>query len=168
VQLTIRPFQAGEEDGNSDTNAIRNLILPIQNEEFSLPTSWEEQPDLHDIPGYYCQGRGNFWVAEADDGIVGSISLVELANDNSALRKMFVAADYRGGDAGVAAGLLATLVDHARETSLKQIFLGTTDAFKAAHRFYEKHGFDQVERELLPPDFSFMKVDTRFYRLVVA
>jgi N-acetylglutamate synthase-like GNAT family acetyltransferase len=162
VRLTYRPFQ------DADTNGIRNLILPIQTQEFGLPTSWEEQPDLHDIAGYYCKDRGNFWVAVADEQVIGSISLVELADDNAALRKMFVAADYRGAEHGVAANLLSTLVAHATSSGLAHIYLGTTSAFKAAHRFYEKHGFDRIERDSLPADFSFMKVDTRFYRLTLA
>ena len=159
MRLTVRPFQ------ESDTDGIRNLILPIQNDEFSLPITWEEQPDLQIIGDYYCQGRGHFWVAEADGNIVGSIALVELEDDKSALRKMFVAAEYRGADLGVAANLLTTLVEHATTSGLKRIYLGTTSAFKAAHRFYEKHGFDLVDRESLPADFSFMKVDTRFYQM---
>lgn len=158
MRLTYRVFQ------DADTDGIRNLILPIQNDEFGLPTSWEEQPDLHDIEGYYCQGRGNFWVAVAGDQVIGSISLVELADDNAALRKMFVAADYRGPEHGVAANLLSTLVERATASGLARIYLGTTSAFKAAHRFYEKHGFDLVDRDSLPSDFSFMKVDTRFYQ----
>ena len=158
MRLSYRPFQ------DADTDGIRNLILPIQNDEFGLPTSWEEQPDLHDIEGYYCQGRGNFWVAVAGDQVIGSISLVELADDNAALRKMFVAADYRGPEHGVAANLLSTLVERATASGLARIYLGTTSAFKAAHRFYEKHGFDLVDRDSLPSDFSFMKVDTRFYQ----
>jgi N-acetylglutamate synthase-like GNAT family acetyltransferase len=157
VRVAIRPWQ------ESDTQGIRDLILPIQNDEFSLPTSWEEQPDLHDISGYYCKGRGDFWVAVARDKVVGSISLVELADDNAALRKMFVAADYRGGELGVAANLLDMLINHATAAGLARVYLGTTSAFKAAHRFYEKHGFDLVDRDTLPADFSFMKLDTRFY-----
>ena len=161
--INVRPFQAATAE--ADTKGIRDLILPIQNDEFSLPITWDEQPDLHDIPDFYCRGRGNFWLAEAEGKNIGSISLVELANDNSALRKMFVAADWRGKEHSVAASLLTTLTDHARQTGLKNIYLGTTSAFKAAHRFYEKHGFELVDKSLLPEDFAFMKVDTRFYRL---
>ena len=161
VKIEIRPYQDG------DTNGIRDLILPIQNDEFSLPITFEEQPDLAAIPEYYQTGRGDFWVAIADEQVMGTISLVELAEDNSALRKMFVAADYRGSVHGVANKLLTTLIDHARAEDLKRICLGTTDAFKAAHRFYEKHGFDRIEPADLPTDFSYMKVDTRFYVLAL-
>ena len=159
MRIEIRPFQ------DTDTNGIRDLILPIQNDEFSLPITWEEQPDLHDVAGYYRQGAGDFWVAASGERIVGSVSLEDLGQRNSALRKMFVAADFRGGEYSVAANLLATLITHAQEKNLARIYLGTTSAFRAAHRFYEKHGFDLVAREDLPENFAFMKVDTRFYRL---
>ena len=46
--------------------------------------------------------------------------------------------------------------------------LGTTEAFRAAHRFYEKSGFRRVESATLPDAFPRMKGDTRFYRLDLA
>ena len=48
------------------------------------------------------------------------------------------------------------------------MLLGTTDAFLAAHRFYEKHGFSRIDRDALPAAFPVMAVDTRFYRLALA
>jgi N-acetylglutamate synthase-like GNAT family acetyltransferase len=56
------------------------------------------------------------------------------------------------------------LFTHAADADLNEIFLGTTEKFLAAHRFYEKHGFVQVDKADLPEAFLFMKVDTRFYR----
>jgi RimJ/RimL family protein N-acetyltransferase len=41
--------------------------------------------------------------------------------------------------------------------------LGTTAAFLAAHRFYEKSGFRLVDEADLPETFPRMAVDTRFY-----
>jgi N-acetylglutamate synthase-like GNAT family acetyltransferase len=46
---------------------------------------------------------------------------------------------------------------------VKHIYLGTTAKFLAAHRFYEKHGFDLIEQDQLPSSFPVMVVDTRFY-----
>jgi N-acetylglutamate synthase-like GNAT family acetyltransferase len=56
-------------------------------------------------------------------------------------------------------------VDWARQQGVRQIFLGTTAKFLAAHRFYEKNGFRQIEQAELPPTFPVMVVDTRFYAL---
>ena len=82
---------------------------------------------------------------------------------------MFVAPTHRGpgpdGQPPVARRLLDTLLAHARRTGFTTVLLGTTERFEAAHRFYEKHGFERVEETGLPPTFPRMAVDTRFYRL---
>jgi hypothetical protein len=40
---------------------------------------------------------------------------------------------------------------------------GTAAAFRAAHLFYGKNGFAEVERSTLPDDFPIMSVDRKFY-----
>jgi len=42
---------------------IIELILFIQQSEFNIDITADDQPDLNDIPGFYQQGKGNFWVA---------------------------------------------------------------------------------------------------------
>jgi hypothetical protein len=46
---------------------------------------------------------------------------------------------------------------------VRDLFLGTIDAFVAAHRFYERNGFVQIPAADLPEAFPLMGVDTRFY-----
>ncbi|MGO7422080.1 GNAT family N-acetyltransferase, partial [Rhizobium ruizarguesonis] len=46
-------------------------------------------------------------------------------------------------------------------------FLGTTDKFVAAHRFYEKNGFTEIAKSALPRTFPLMAVDSKFYRYKV-
>lgn len=157
--IVTRPFAPG------DAQAIADLIVPIQRDEFAIPITYADQPDLHDIAGFYRRGAGEFWIACAGARLVGTVALVDIGAGVGALRKMFVAADYRGAAHGTARRLLTTLLDHARAQRLRQIYLGTTDKFLAAHRFYEKHGFAVVDPDALPPDFPRMAVDTRFYRL---
>jgi N-acetylglutamate synthase-like GNAT family acetyltransferase len=141
------------------------LIVPIQREEFGVDITYEQQPDLMDIPNFYQKGAGQFWVALDQDKVVGSIALLDIGSGEAALRKMFVAATHRGGAHGVAAQLLGTLLDHAQKHGLKTIYLGTTEKFLAAHRFYEKSGFELIEPNSLPAAFPRMAVDKRFYRL---
>lgn len=143
-------------------------ILPIQNEEFGIPITLEAQSDLLDIPGFYQRGAGNFWVAVAGGEVVGTVALLDIGNGQAALRKMFVRAAFRGREAGVAQRLLNTLLAWAREKRLQRILLGTTDKFRAAHRFYEKNGFELIERGALPATFPVMAVDSRFYALSLA
>lgn len=144
---------------------IADLIVPIQREEFGIAITYQDQPDLTDIPGFYQSGAGQFWLALDGEKVVGTIALKDIGNGEAALRKMFVARDYRGSDHGVAAKLLATLIAHAKEQTLRAIYLGTTDKFLAAHRFYEKNGFEPIDLDTLPAGFPRMKVDSRFYRL---
>jgi N-acetylglutamate synthase-like GNAT family acetyltransferase len=160
--ILIRPFEPGDEPG------ITDVILPIQREEFGIAITAKDQPDLADIPGFYQTGKGQFWVAVKDGRIVDTISLKDIGDDEAALRKMFVAADVRGREHGVAAQLLKALLAHAAYVGLKTILLGTTDKFLAAHRFYEKNGFSEVAPEELPTSFPRMAVDSKFYRLGLA
>ncbi|OQP53436.1 GNAT family N-acetyltransferase [Niastella yeongjuensis] len=144
--------------------SIIDLILPIQTEEFNVAITAADQPDLQDIPGYYQQGTGNFWAAIIDNTVIGTIALSDIGDQQGALRKMFVHKDYRGKEFGVAQALLNTLLSWAKEKGLQEIFLGTTDKFHAAHRFYEKNHFHQVTVDSLPANFSRMAVDSIFYK----
>lgn len=141
------------------------LILPIQSQEFGIAITAEQQPDLSEIEQYYQRGTGDFWLALAGDRVVGCIGLKDIGQQQAALRKMFVANDYRGKQHGVANALLNTVLGHASQRKLTDIWLGTTDKFVAAHRFYEKNGFRDVSVNSLPPAFPLMQVDTKFYRL---
>jgi len=151
-----------------DEPAVRDLVVPIQREEFGIAITYAEQPDLADVDGFYRRGAGEFWVAETGGAIVGTIALVDIGAGRGALRKMFVARDCRGPGLGIARRLLDTLLAHARDHGLAEIWLGTTDRFLSAHRFYEKSGFERVTEAALPAGFPRMAVDTVFYRLALA
>jgi len=143
---------------------VRDLIVPIQQREFGIPITYEDQPDLHDIAAFYRKGCGEFWIALQGEEVVGSIALIDIGKGQAALRKMFVKEAYRGASQGVAKRLLETLLDHAGRSGVTEVYLGTTSKFLAAHRFYEKTGFDLIDEAELPDDFPRMAVDTRFYR----
>jgi len=149
---------------DSHRASVLNIILSIQREEFEIPVSLADQPDLLDIAGFYRKGNGNFWVALVDAQVVGTISLLDIGNDQGALRKMFVAAPFRGSTHGVALHLLETLLNWCRLKDTREIYLGTTSKFLAAHRFYEKNGFTEIEQIHLPAAFPIMAVDTKFYQ----
>ena len=153
----VVPFSPNHQTG------VIDVILPIQQIEFGVPITVEDQPDLLDIPGYYQQGNGNFWVALADGEVVGTIALCDIGNHQGALRKMFVKPAYRGKEKGVAHRLLEELISSATSKGIRDLFLGTIDAFAAAHRFYERNGFVPIPEAALPKAFPLMGVDTRFY-----
>lgn len=159
--IEILPFRP------EHANGVVEVILPIQQQEFEIPISLEVQPDLQDIAGFYQKGLGNFWVALDAGQVVGTVALVDIGANQVALRKMFVSAAYRGAEHGVARRLLDTLLQWCRERGVKAIFLGTTSKFLAAHRFYEKNGFTEIDRSQLPASFPVMVVDTKFYARVL-
>ena len=121
---------------------VVDLILHIQQQEYQIPITEKDQPDLFEIESFYQQGNGNFWVAVCNERVVGSVALIDIGSRQVALRKMFVAKSYRGANF---------------------IYLGTTLQYRAAHRFYEKNGFQHIEKEKLPENFPVMNVDKKFY-----
>lgn len=136
------------------------LVLPVQQEEFGIAITYEDQPDLQDPLGFF---GGRFWVADEGGEVVGCIGLLDVGAGTGVVRKLFVDASHRGS--GTAAALLDTLVGDARDAGMVELLLGTTSAYHAAHRFYEKHGFARVDPGDLPARFPRVAVDSRFYRL---
>lgn len=143
---------------------IIDLILDIQRNEFGVPITLEAQPDLENIPSFYQKDNGNFWVAIAENKIIGTVALLDIGNFQGALRKMFVHKNFRGKEYGTGQTLLNTLLEWAKKKNFREILLGTTEKFIAAQRFYEKNGFTEMEKESLPEEFPVMQVDVKFYK----
>ena len=160
--IHVRPYSP------NDTEAICTLILGIQIDEFQVPITRQDQPDLDNIPGVYQQGKGNFWVALHENRIVGTIAAIDFGNDRLAMRKMFVHADFRGKAYGTAQALLDTLLLWCAEKKVKGIFLGTLLKFIAARKFYDRNGFEVITKADLPPGFPTMPLDDVFYRKVMS
>ena len=155
--ITIVPFS------ESHISGVVEVILPIQQDEFAIPITLDAQPDLLDISGIYQHGNGNFWVALYASEVVGTIALLDIGNHQGALRKMFVKKTFRGPSHGIASRLLHELFAWCRNRDVHEVYLGTTEKFLAAHRFYEKHGFSEIQQAELPAAFPVMSVDTKFY-----
>jgi GNAT superfamily N-acetyltransferase len=81
---------------------ILELILPIQQREFDVAVTIDDQPDLQNISTYYQKGNGNFWVELARETVVGTLGLRDIGNNQAALRKLFVHQEYRGKTSGTA------------------------------------------------------------------
>jgi N-acetylglutamate synthase-like GNAT family acetyltransferase len=143
---------------------VVDLILEIQQNEYHIPITKEDQPDLFKIEDFYQSGKGNFWVAIYEDRVVGTISLLYIGNNQTALRKMFVKKELRGKEFKTAKLLLDNAISWSEKQDVKEIFLGTTPQFLAAHRFYEKNGFRSINAEELPQNFPLLAVDKKFYK----
>ncbi|MCA0988454.1 GNAT family N-acetyltransferase [Guptibacillus algicola] len=157
--VNVQPYS------NEHQEQVVKLISTIQQKEFHIPITVEEQPDLFSVEEFYQTGKGNFWLAIYGGRVVGTISLLDIGNDLLALRKMFVEKDYRGAPFHIASKLLDEAVGWAKEKEVQAIYLGTTPQFLAAHRFYEKNDFVRIDSIDLPKNFPVLAVDKRFYKL---
>ncbi len=144
-------------------NDVINLILNIQQNEFGVNISLQDQPDLQDIKKFYQSGKSNFWIAKTDSKVAGTIALLDIGKKNGALRKMFVSSQFRGSQFGVGQTLLNTVLKWSSDKNFEKILLGTTEKFVAAQRFYEKNNFLEIDKNQLPIEFPIMKVDVKFY-----
>ena len=165
-QLTILPLS------NVYRDEVAGLILPIQQTEFHVPITLADQPDLADLEAAYFRPGGHFWGAFVEGELAGTIGLLVrgpagIHTPIGVIRKMFVKPPFRGKQWGVAQRLLETLVTYSRENGLEHLYLGTITSRKAAHRFYEKNGFERMEKTALPAIFPFMPVDDVFYHLEI-
>lgn len=145
---------------------VVDLILHIQQNEYDIQITKNDQPDLLTVKDYYQTGNGNFWVALYNDKVVGTISFLDIGNNQVALRKMFVDKKFRGSIFKTASLLLNVAMKWAKEKPVKEIYLGTTPQFLAAHRFYEKNGFRSIEPNDLPNNFPVLQVDKKFYKYI--
>ena len=144
-------------------NNIIQMILEIQQQEYSLAITESDQPDLNNIETFYRQNNGNFWVAVCNDNVAGTIAVKNIGYGNAVIRKMFVKRDFRGKDIGVSQSLLLNLIEWSKDKNFQKLYLGTTPQFLAAHRFYEKNGFMEIMPDELPSNFPVMEVDKKFF-----
>jgi uncharacterized protein (DUF302 family)/GNAT superfamily N-acetyltransferase len=152
----IHPYHGGRDQ------EVAALVLGIQDDEAGLNLTIDDQPDLLDIAGAYREG--GFWVAvDTNERIVGTIGLLHYGR-TGVLKKLFVAAPYRG-QGGPAEALLATLLDHARRLGLTDIVLDTPAVAARSHAFYERHGFRPGTAEDLPLGYNYPDRQSRVFRL---
>lgn len=138
------------------------FILSIQKNEFNININRNDQPDLENIDRYYLDSGGQFWLALSHhQKIIGTIGLIRLDNNKSALKKMFVDEDYRNLKIGKK--LLDKVVMTCKENNIDSIYLGTIDKLISAQHFYSNNGFQEINREELPSNFPKLDVDNRFY-----
>ncbi|WP_068943170.1 GNAT family N-acetyltransferase [Chryseobacterium timonianum] len=159
MKLQIQPI------GNAYSEQLIDLILTIQQKEFNISITVDDQPDLKQIESFYHEAGGNFWGAFIDGELVGSIALVKFDERAGAIRKMFVKKDFRGRELNIAQILLEVLIAFCRDNGIDDLYLGTITVLKAAQRFYERNNFEKIKKENLPERFPLMSADDIFYHL---
>ncbi|MEO6282448.1 MAG: GNAT family N-acetyltransferase [Dyadobacter sp.] len=159
--ISIIPFEQQFQD------QLVSLILNIQQLEFNVPITAEDQPDLFIIDDFYRKDGGEFWVAVSEGKVVGSIAVIKIGNNAGVIRKMFVRKEFRGKEWGIAQRLFDSLILYCHANAIDAVYLGTIDRLQAAIRFYEKNGFSTIEKRALPTDFPIMSVDNVFCKLSI-
>ena len=110
-------------------------------------TAWMD-PDLGRFSEVYRSEGRKYWVAENESGrVVGGAGVGELPGVPGVceLQKMYCLPEARG--TGAARRLMAEALAFARER-YEKCYLETFGNMKAAHRFYEKHGFHCIAEPL--------------------
>ncbi len=156
--FTILPF-----DSKYQSEVI-DLIERIQVGEFNIPIEEGQRQELGSISQSFQKNKGNYWVALYNGKVMGTIAVIDIGHHAFELRDVFLDQQYRG-QTGFAKKLLDTVLIWSREHGVQTIYLGTTLAFRAAHRFYEKHGFQEIAKKEMPSYCQPMDCDEKFYRL---
>lgn len=157
MEIIIKPL-----NNRFAEQAIR-LILNIQQNEFNIPITIEDQPDLRSIESAYFAAGGHFWGAFCAGELVGTIGLIKFDTHSGAIRKMFVKSDFRGKAFGVGQRLLDTLMAYCHNAGIDRLYLGTVSTLQAAKRFYERNQFAIIKKDGLPSKFPVMGADDTFY-----
>lgn len=142
---------------------VAALVLAIQNGEAGIDLPIEEQPDLLNIAAAYREG--GFWIAEADNAVVGTIGALRYGN-SGILKKFFVRSDFRGAS-GPASALYAKVIDWTHAQGLAALYLDTPSVATRSHAFYRKAGFELVDRLALPDGYGFPDRDSLIFRLTL-
>ncbi len=134
MEITYRPAVDG------DANQLIELVdICYQEYDGCILDVDAEEPQLRYIATYYREKGGEFWVAEKDGIIVGSIGY-SMNEDTLELKHLYVNSVIRRQ--GMASSLCTMVEDAAARREASRIILWTDTRFTNAHRLYEKRGFE--------------------------
>ena len=112
-------------------------------------TAWAD-PDLCRFSEIYNTDGNRYWVAQDENGkIVGGVGIGGpiYYKDLCELQKMYCIPEARG--TGIAHMLIEIALEYAAKY-YKQCYLETLDNMIAAQKFYEKHGFTRIYKQVGP------------------
>ncbi|GJM81689.1 N-acetyltransferase [Paenibacillus sp. HMSSN-139] len=140
--MIIRPLQA--KDNAAIEAVIRDCLIEFGGNREGL--AWQDD-SLSALSRYYEPEGRAYWVVEQDGRVLGGAGIAPFADSGEVceLQKMYLRAEIRG--TGIAARLLETCLDFATR-HYEQCYLETLQTMKAANRFYQKHGFRQLQAPL--------------------
>jgi putative acetyltransferase len=123
----------------ADGPAVGELVFGILRD-YGLPTDAHTDADLNDFEGHYFARGGDFTVLVTTAGVViGCVGLCRVNTTTIELRKMYLAAEWRGR--GLGRRLLNHALARARERGARKITLETATVLKEAIALYTRAGF---------------------------
>ncbi|GAA6525350.1 GNAT family N-acetyltransferase [Intrasporangium sp. DVR] len=140
-----------------DLEAVGRVTVRAYLDEGHLPPHSPYAATLDDARSRAEQAE--LWVAvdDADGRVLGSVTFAApgsafheiAASDEGDVRMLAVAGSARGR--GIGEALMVRCVERARELGLSALALSTQPSMRAAHRVYERLGFERVpERDWTP------------------
>ena len=104
-----------------------------------------------------------YWIALYNDTVIGTVGL-SLNSGYAILKRMMLQKKFRGKEIGLSNKLLEIAMSYCSTHQISDVYLGTMIQFKAAQRFYNKHGFHQIQDQALPSDFIVNPLDSLFLK----
>ena len=109
-------------------------------------TAWCD-PDLGRFSEIYQNPGCKYWVVEDQNGkIVGGAGIGPLTNEVCELQKMYCYKDVRG--TGIAQYLMNLCISFAKK-QYQKCYLETFQNMIAANKFYQKNGFQKLDKPFL-------------------
>ncbi|OWA37576.1 hypothetical protein B9G55_05860 [Saccharibacillus sp. O16] len=140
--MEIRTLRA--EDNPTIERIIRECLIEFGGNREGL--AWEDD-SLSALSAFYEGKDREYWVAIEEGRLLGGCGIAPFADSQEVceLQKMYLIAEARG--TGAAGMLMRTALDFAAQ-HYRHCYLETLNTMKAAHRFYRKHGFRELDGPL--------------------
>ncbi|WP_159104318.1 GNAT family N-acetyltransferase [Sneathiella glossodoripedis] len=137
---------------DSDASGLIQLIAKCYGEyEGCILDVDQEEPQLNYIASYFKEKNGQFWVAETQKRIVGSVGYTYL-DGIFELKHLYVDSETRRQ--GIASRLCDLVEAAAIERKAEAIILWTDTRFHQAHSLYELRGYTGGTRSRTLQDLS--------------
>jgi ribosomal protein S18 acetylase RimI-like enzyme len=95
----------------------------------------------------YLEGHGALWLARCGGEVAGCVVMRPLPHFGPRaceVKRLYVRPAYRG--ARIAGALMDALESHARSSGYDAAYLDSKDELQTAIRFYERRGYQRIER----------------------
>jgi GNAT superfamily N-acetyltransferase len=137
-----------------DAAAVRELFVRVNRllapahmaEAFERYIVHSLAEEIDRLADYYASRNGGFWVAVADDEIVGMFGLEASGEHAMELRRMYVAPGLRRQ--GIARKMLAFAEDECRRRNRQQLQLSTSELQQDALALYRNSGYRSEREEI--------------------